>query len=137
MELDDILDQAVMIMALALFLLVMMPHTIKMYHTDYGGFGTRIEKTALKTDKSLTPLTMEFCREDIILMISVTDEYEPAPCRINIDGYIIDVNDTFLQNKIPTLIAVNNKLANDGTKYSLSVVPGDTQAKEWKFTKIS
>lgn len=137
MELDDILDQAVMIMALALFLLIMMPHTIKMYHTDYGGFGTRIEKTALKTDKSLTPLTMEFCREDIILMISVTDEYEPAPRRINIDGYIIDVNDTFLQNKIPTLIAVNNKLANDGTKYSLSVVPGDTQAKEWKFTKIS
>lgn len=137
MELDDILDQVVIIMAIALFVIILIPHTIKMYHSDYGGFGTLIEKTALTTDKSLTPLTREFKREDIILMVSVTDEYEPAPSRVNIEGYIIDINDTFLQNKIPTLIAVNNKLANDGSKYSLSVVPGDTQAKEWKFTKIS
>lgn len=136
MELDDILDQMVMIMAISLFVVILMPHTLKMYHADYGGFGTRIEKTALKTDKSLTPITMVFNREDILLMLQVTDEYEPAPSRVNIDGYVVELDKTFLQNKIPTLIEVNNKLANDGTCYELTVVPGVNEMKEWKFTKI-
>lgn len=144
MELDDILDQMVTIMTIALFLLIMMPQMIKITKSDYGGFGTQIEKTALKTDKSLSPYTRTFKRENIMMMLAVTDEYEPEPKRVNIDGLIVDMNESFLQNRIPVLRSVNEKLPKDynlpeesRAKYKLEVIPGDTNIKEWKFTKIS
>lgn len=141
MSLDEVIDQAVMIMVMALFLLITVPVMSKMYKADYGGFGTQIEKTALKTDKSLAPLTKTFQREDIILTVAVTDEYEPNPrlIKINSDNLVVKVDSAFLGNKIPKLIEVNNALPKDGSIYKLETIEGinKSEAECWKFTKIN
>lgn len=137
METDEVIDVGISIIILAIFLTLMMPHMIKARY-DYGGFDTLIEKTAIKTEQSLQPIQKYYTKNDIILMLSVTDEYEPNPRRFNIDGLTVIIDSSFLQNRITTLVSVNTKLKNynQTDQFKLTVKPGTDESEEWVFTKM-
>lgn len=143
-ELDEALDMGATIMLLALFLLLLLPNISKMRSDAYGGFDTTIEKTALKTDATLPDIPRNFHREDILLTMAVTDRYVPNPHVFTIDNdgngttdLTVNIDDNFLQNRIPSLINVYGLIGGTDYTYKLNTTPGTTSAgsKDWQFKK--
>lgn len=78
--------------------------SLKLMRSDFGGFGTQIEKTAMRTTAEIKPLGRELTRDDIMLMLAVTDTYVQEPRMYLVNGTAIYIDEAFLENRTLSLV---------------------------------
>lgn len=132
MNTDDIIDVIVMVIILALFSSVTIANTIPLYRGQLGGFDVQIEKTALPTTGEIVPMKKDFTAHDTILMLVIADDYFPEPRVVEINGTTININSSFIDNRVSALIqaAAAMPTANNMT-YELYV--GPSGKRKWVF----
>lgn len=100
---DDAFDFIGLMFVLVLFVPIMVIYSIPLFKGDVGGFDTRIEKTALKTDGEIIPKKRQMTTDDVLLMLVIADRYTPLPAKLQINTYApsaeIAIIDQFFSNK--------------------------------------
>lgn len=118
MTADDILD-VVLTVAISLVLMIsIFQNGQALVKDNLGGFDTQIEKTARKTESTITIEPKEISYADVVYMLLNADKYCPEPKRLNVLGLGIEFNDELFKNKEEALNAVLTKLdTNKQYKY--------------------
>lgn len=103
MNVDDYIDYLVTILLLALFIPITVSNMIPLYTQKIGGFDVQIEKTALKTQGEIIPYEKTFTSHNTMLMLAIADAYSADPDTLEINGTTIQIDETFLGNRISAL----------------------------------
>lgn len=119
------IDTTVMVLILAMTLPTFVNGWLTLAKGDFGGFNTQIEKTAMKTRGEIVPATRDINRDDIMLMLAISDMYCQEPKTLRINGNSMALDGGFFQNRTTYLMnAFTYMPTNSKMKFTLYVGSG-------------
>lgn len=121
---DYNIDLLVVILVMAITVPFLLGISVKLMRSDFGGFDTQIEKTAMETTAEIIPVAREIDRNDIMLMLAVADTYVQSPNVYNISGVVITIDTAYLANRTgPLMTAYAAMPDNVAKKMTLYIGP--------------
>ena len=150
---DDFIDTAITLAVVAMLVGFTVQYGITPMVKGFGGFETKLEKTALVNKGEVHPEEIPITVNDITLCLSVADEYTPKPnklvfikpdgTKVSFSGVIIepgkpaDILDLcyygFRANRISTIAALKaNWGLSNSTKVKITPKVGTDKLEYWE-----
>lgn len=125
----DLVSSLVIIVAFLPFYINSCIHFVK---SDFGGFDTQLEKTAMDTHGEIADVEEHILVEDVLMSIAVADEFEPEPKQFNINGIKIKIDDEFFNNRLKNVRRAQGAFSDWNKEKQIKVVAGEDKLSEWK-----
>lgn len=133
---DDAFDLISLILVLALFTPILFSYTVPLLRGEVGGFGVQIEKTARVTEGELEPEPPRIIRsDDLLLMLVVADKQGAAPKTLDINGVVVQLDDSFFAQKAAAIESVRT-LLTPGRELTFRLYGNESRMEYWEIREV-